>query len=84
MKGLIVKILIVVLLVVCFGGGVWQTINYIEDRIIAATVDLVENSEFVAEVRAMVQDVARDVIHDLLSQGYHIVLDDGTVANTAK
>ena len=81
MKSLITKIIIIVLLVVCFGSGVWQTINYIEDRIITTTVNLVENSEFVAEVRMMIRDVARDVIHDLLSQGYSIVLDDGTVVS---
>ena len=81
MKSLIAKIIIIVLLVVCFGSGVWQTINYIEDRIITTTVNLVENSEFVAEVRMMIRDVARDVIHDLLSQGYSIVLDDGTVVS---
>ena len=83
MKGLIGRILIIVLLVVCFGGGVWQTINYIEDRIITSTIDLVENSEFVAEIRAMVHNTAKDVIYDMLSQGYSIVLDDGASVSIA-
>lgn len=81
MKGLITKVIIVLLLVACFGGGVWQTVNYIEDRIMTTAVTLVENSEFIAEVRVMIRDVAEDVIHDLLSQGYSVVLDDGTVMN---
>lgn len=81
MKKLITKVLIIVLLVICFGSGVWQTINYIEDRIITTTINLVENSEFVAEIRAMIQDVAEDVIRDFLSQGYSVVLNDGTVVS---
>lgn len=81
MKSLITKAIIVLLLVACFGGGVWQTVNYIEDRIMTAAVTLVENSEFIAEVRVMIQNVAEDVIHDLLSQGYNVVLDDGTVVS---
>lgn len=81
MRKMIAKVLIIVLLVICFGGGVWQTINYIEDRIITATISLVENSEFVAEIRAMTQDVAEDVIRDFLSQGHTVVLNDGTVVS---
>jgi hypothetical protein len=73
MKSLITKILIIVVLVIFFGGTVWQTINYIEDRIITTTVNLIEDSEFVAEIRAMIRDIAKDVVYDLLSQG-----NDGT------
>lgn len=76
MKSLITKILIIVILVVCFGGTVWQTINYIEDRIITTTVNLIEDSEFVAEIRAMIRDIAKDVVYDLLSQG-----NDGATIN---
>lgn len=81
MKSLITKILIIVVLVIFFGGTVWQTINYIEDRIITTTVNLIEDSEFVAEIRAMIRDVAEDVIRDFLSQGYNAVLNDGTVVS---
>lgn len=81
MKSLITKVIIVLLLVACFGGGVWQTVNYIEDRIMTTAVSLVENSEFIAEVRVMIQDVVEDVIHDLLIQGYNVVLEDGTVVS---
>lgn len=79
MKSLIVKILVIALLVACFGSGVWQVIDYVEDRIIATTINLIENSEFIAEVRIMVKDIAKDVIHDLLSQGYSIAFDGNTV-----
>lgn len=78
MKSLITKILIIVVIVIFFGGTVWQTINYIEDRIITTTVNLIEDSEFVAEIRAMIRDVAKDVIYELLSQGYDVAIDDGT------
>lgn len=77
MKSLITKILIIVVLVVFFGGTVWQTINYIEDRIITTTVNLIEDSEFVAEIRAMIKDIAKDVVYDLLSQGYDVAITDG-------
>lgn len=77
MKSLITKILIIVVIVIFFGGTVWQTINYIEDRIITTTVNLIEDSEFVAEIRAMIRDVAKDVIYELLSQGYDVAIDDG-------
>lgn len=72
-KSLILKTLIILVLVVFFGGTIWQTINYIEDRIITTTVGLLENSEFVTEIREMIRDIAKDVIKDILSHGYGIV-----------
>lgn len=69
MKGFITKVIIVVALVVFFGSGVLQTIEHIEDQIIAVTVDLLENSEFIYEVRTMVQDVARDVVSEMIRDG---------------
>lgn len=79
MKSLVVKILIIALLVVCFGSGVWQTIDYIEDRIISTTVNMVDDSEFVSEIRTMIKDIVDDTIRDLVSHGRIAVVEDGSV-----
>ena len=80
MKSIIIKVLVIALLVVCFGGGIWQMIDYIEDRIITSTINLIENSEFVSEIRVMVRDIARDTINDLLIQGYSIASEGGVMS----
>ena len=79
MKSLIVKILIITLLVVCFGSGIWKTIDYVEDRIISATVNIVDDSEFVSEIRTMIKDIVDDTIRDLVSHGRIAVAEDGSV-----
>lgn len=79
MKSLVVKILIIALLVVCFGSGIWQTIDYVEDRIISTTVNMVDDSEFVSEIRTMIKDIVDDTIRDLVSHGRIAVVEDGSV-----
>lgn len=69
MKSLIAKTIIILILVTIFGGTVWQTINCIEDRVITTAVNLLDNSEFVAEIRVAIRDVAEDVIRDLINDG---------------
>lgn len=76
MKSLLLKIMVIVLLVICFGGGVWKTINYIEDQIIMSAIDFIESSEFISEFREIIRDIVKDVIMDMLSQGYgHMIYE---------
>ena len=69
MKSLIAKTIIILILVTIFGGTVWQTINSIQDRDITTAVNQLDNSEFVAEIRVVIRDVAEDVIRDLINDG---------------
>lgn len=77
MKSLLIKILVIVVLVACFGGGVWKTIDYIEDRIIETTINLVENSEFVDELREMISEIVTEAIQDMIAQGLDVPTSDG-------
>ena len=68
MKGFIIKVLIIAVLVACFGSGVWQAINYYEDQIIQKVIELIESSEFVDDIKVMVYDAVKDIASDLLEQ----------------
>ena len=69
MKSILLRILVIALLVTFFGTGIMQVINYVENKLITMTVELIENSEFVHEIRDIVTDIAKDVISELIREG---------------
>lgn len=70
MKSFITKILIIAILVACFGSGVWHAINYYEDRIVEKVIELIETSEFIDDIKIMIQDTIKQVVTDLLKEEF--------------
>lgn len=69
MKSILLRILVIALLVTFLGTGIMQVINYVENKLITMTVELIENSEFVHKIRDIVTDIAKDVISELIREG---------------
>lgn len=68
MKSILLRILVIALLVTFLGTGIIQVINYVENKLITMTVELIENSKFVHEIRDIVTDIAKDVISELIRE----------------
>lgn len=69
MKSVLVRIVIIALLVAFFGTGVMQTINYVENMLITKTAELIENSDFIHEMRDIVKETVEEVLSDLILEG---------------
>lgn len=74
MKSILVRVAILALIAIFFGTGVVQAINYVETKLITLTIELMENSEFIHEIRTMVREIVEEVLFELIREGEELRL----------